>query len=430
MLNTTNSIAHYIQVLIICLMAASLYNESAYVFFAYIIVLQASNIFVLIDNKNRLFFELLGMQSTIIIMAFIVFPRIFVFTENLTPLIAESNPQYVIDANAYIGSLAEKFIGLCAGLLTLASTIIRQRNNLILKSIRISTTIQLVVVLMSMVTCFLYAFARSHLSADITFPIMSFAIALLVLSGSRWSVFVWAICCLSCLLNHEIKLSISLCAILVLGWLYEAGLSRKVVFALGMTGLLVLTVPVLFSASFTSARDNAWEGAQLAIRTKLLLRQTETAHCMDVAFARHWAEPLDISKIPHLFVGLVPRLIWPDKPQISDGRRYTIDYCQRWEASSKPPSSSTLTVMGEPVVVAGKSGAVVALGFILLLGVLNDGLLSRWHSGGVLSLALWPLAVDLDQNFMMYVARLGKGGAVVLLLMVLIIICRRRGLVK
>lgn len=142
-----------------------------------------------------------------------------------------------------------------------------------------------------------------------------------------------------------------------------------------------------------------------AIHYKVWVRQMQTVACFASVVDQHWDAPPTHG--PFYFVGaLVPRVVWPEKPRVPDGGGYARQYCNIPYAM--PAHSSSVTLLGEPLIMAGPVGLLVA-GLVALLMLdrtgavmLRGGVRAAWLG------AVAPWLIDFDQHFTMYVANAVK----------------------
>lgn len=141
---------------------------------------------------------------------------------------------------------------------------------------------------------------------------------------------------------------------------------------------------------------------------KLVYRQAETVYCLE--FARR--SPGD-GNPAYALLGLVPRAVWPGKPDLSQGGRYASQYCG-WSAEDVATTrhSASITLLGEPLIQAGGLGLAVALAAIVAITVWAGWAMMAGGAFGALALALMPWIVDFDQLFALWLANLGKFGLV------------------
>lgn len=144
----------------------------------------------------------------------------------------------------------------------------------------------------------------------------------------------------------------------------------------------------------------------LVLESKFVLRQTDTGNCFRNVIKAHWNEPLIASNQLFWLKGLVPRILWPEKPSLSLGRDYSTRYCGFQEMNVH---SSSITLLGQPVIQGGWMGLILHGGLLL---VALGGLTWFSRNPGSLSsttiVALLPWLIDFDQDFAMYAANAVK----------------------
>lgn len=150
------------------------------------------------------------------------------------------------------------------------------------------------------------------------------------------------------------------------------------------------------------------------LATKLVSRQAETVDCLTGVVRKHFAVHAESSNPFYFASGLVPRVLWPDKPNLSQSGKTVIPYCHAdFAPNLHTDHSASGTLLWEPLAFAGIRGQIAAqaLTFLMLIG------LSRvWINGGAYAaagvLALTPWTIDFDQHFALYIANLAKAGLV------------------
>jgi hypothetical protein len=92
---------------------------------------------------------------------------------------------------------------------------------------------------------------------------------------------------------------------------------------------------------------------------------------------------------------LVPRAVWPDKPVLSLGNRFSVDYLG---LPSDTRSSSAMTMFGEPFMFAGWWGTIAAM---FVLGLLMAWIYRNTASAGLTAIliALVPSLIDIEAQF-------------------------------
>lgn len=215
---------------------------------------------------------------------------------------------------------------------------------------------------------------------------------------------------------HERKIPIFLAAVGVLYWCRLENVSiRKVVN--GGVVCAVVAIAMLQTAEAIRNPITSVLGAEAHGKTKsimflrvidgkLILRQTDTGLCFLNVIKARWNEPFTASNQLFWLKGLVPRIVWPAKPSLSLGRDYSTRYCGFEE---KQAHSSSITLLGQPVIQGGWPGLLLHGG--LLLAVLGGLTWLSRNSGSLSSMtivALLPWLIDFDQDFAMYAANAVK----------------------
>ena len=161
-------------------------------------------------------------------------------------------------------------------------------------------------------------------------------------------------------------------------------------------------------------------------QSKAVYRQTETGFCLDNVLKEHTAEPFAASEQLFWIRGLVPRILWQDKPSLSMGKEYAVKYCLRVERTLGDHSSS-ITLLGQPLIHGGVIGLILHSG-LLILGL---AVVERFNANPAalptaMVAALLPWLMDLDQDFAMYIANAVKFALVMAVVFVPIAIIERR----
>jgi hypothetical protein len=276
-------------------------------------------------------------------------------------------------------------------------------------------------------------------------PLMAFSLAVFAataaLCGGRWMVvaaLAAAVAMATTFATDFVKpalfaVTASLLLFMGLAWLRAA----TILAVLGsIAGLLVVAAILVTLArsgqsltpSFLfSDRSTNFVGG--ALTYKLFARQAATGGCLQRVIDRHLpaAEP---GSPFYFLIAPVPRVLWPDKPNLSLGADYGVRYCDIPPTQPGAPiHSASITLLGEPIIQAGVPGLIVAQG--LTIGVLA-GITLICFRGGLLGLitlaALFPWLADFDQSFALYVANAIKMGLYILpALLVLAWLLRRYG---
>lgn len=252
-------------------------------------------------------------------------------------------------------------------------------------------------------------------AADGIPPTLSFCIVVLVWLGIEdraWrfiSVSAAAVGCAALFTFFNAKPSAFIAVSSLLLWLtYQPGSLRRLgssaAIAFGIISISVVALAEL-RASAGSASPNP--GIPDVIVAKLLARQAETAGCFSNAVERRLLAPPQHS--PLYFLGaVVPRILWPDKPNLSRGDRFATDYCDLPAPqvyNSGFVHSGSVTLLGEPVIAAGLVGLIVAqFSLLVFLGVISIFCLRSKAAGAITLTTLLPWLVDFDQSLALYFA--------------------------
>jgi hypothetical protein len=145
---------------------------------------------------------------------------------------------------------------------------------------------------------------------------------------------------------------------------------------------------------------------------KLVKRQGVSAGCFnkvaDLGFEK------ETGGNPFYFVAaVVPRVLWPAKPNLSRGTEFA-ELCGETGAA-KDGHSESITLLGEPILEDGYRGLVVAeLTLVVVLGALSVFALTGGPVRMLWLVALLPWLIAVEQHFGLYVASLFKMGLILL----------------
>ena len=148
------------------------------------------------------------------------------------------------------------------------------------------------------------------------------------------------------------------------------------------------------------------------LRTKIVTRQATTRFCLQNVINEHRNLPFLIESQTFWIKGLVPRALWPDKPNLSLGNLYAQRYCG-YKPDKKFTTwalqSSSITLLGQPFINGGWIGLplhggilIVGLGVVVFLGR------NPYSLKSVSAVAMLPWLIDFDQDFALYVANAVK----------------------
>ena len=152
--------------------------------------------------------------------------------------------------------------------------------------------------------------------------------------------------------------------------------------------------------------------------SKLIWRQTETGHCFNEVIKRHRDDKFVATKQTFWLEILVPRVVWPSKPNFSLGNVYARTYCGMPEKNTL--HSASITLLGQTFIHGG-NGAALLHGAIVLatLGLASMICFNGTVFHRVIVFALLPWWIDFDQHFALYVGNLVKFGIIMLPFMLL-----------
>ncbi|MEX2450260.1 MAG: hypothetical protein WD407_05335 [Rhodospirillales bacterium] len=205
---------------------------------------------------------------------------------------------------------------------------------------------------------------------------------------------------------------------LVIVWFALSALTlKKRFFVIG--GISVLLALVLTLSPFVRPGESSgWKTSQeksvymvKSFWSQSTSRQLGTGRCLHDVTALHWPDSGEGSAF-YFLAGLVPRMLWPDKPSLSLGQQYAVRYCV-----SAPGSTHTasISLLGEPITQAGRVGLAVAM--IVLVTALSAVTLLALKTTpyGIIALvALLPWLMDFDQHYALYWANSVKMAIIVL----------------
>jgi hypothetical protein len=189
--------------------------------------------------------------------------------------------------------------------------------------------------------------------------------------------------------------------------------------------IFILGMSVRFSGTDWTAKSV--EAVPGILAAKIVARQVESVNCLSGVIRKHSGEVWGTSDPLYFVEGLVPRFLWPEKPDISKSGRDMVKYCDPVFANSLGAThSASATILWEPLAFAGSMGQIVSqtMVFLMLAGLSRVWINSGPYAGvGVLTLSPWTL--DFDQHFALYVANLTKAGLITVAFL-LLLACGRR----
>ncbi len=226
----------------------------------------------------------------------------------------------------------------------------------------------------------------------------------------RAAVLLGAAACFGIHLVSDLaRLPVALFAFLALSIfvLRKYRLGRILNHSLLIAGLIVALTAA--AATYRKARHEASFGIDFVnnIPRKLLWRQTVSAWCLEEARNRHW-EADGTGSYRNLVSGLVPRFLWADKPNLSRGAYYAVEYCRQQVTPSKPHSEA-LTLLAEPLMEGGREGLFVGEAILLAFLGAATWLMFRLGPAGLVSgIAMLPWLTGVEQHMSYYLANCVK----------------------
>ena len=252
-------------------------------------------------------------------------------------------------------------------------------------------------------------------------PVMAFCLLYLVYQATgatkRKKLLVAGVVILSIaslLFVQEGKKPIFIIVAGLLFWLRLKNVSTKNLVIFGVASIfstiVLVQVVQMIRAPFISISTSDGRTPALMFKevlvAKAVLRQTETRYCFHNVIDKHWEQSFVWSDQLFWLKGLVPRILWPEKPDLSSGEEYAKTYCgiKYGEAHS-----ASISLLGEPVIHGGRAGLIVHGGFLILcLGGLVWFSRNPRTLSAITAAALLPWLIDFDQNFTLYVANVVK----------------------
>ena len=131
----------------------------------------------------------------------------------------------------------------------------------------------------------------------------------------------------------------------------------------------------------------------------------------------HADDDFNVAKQTFWLKILVPRVLWPEKPNFSQGAEYAVDYCKMPTLTSH---SASITLLGQPVIKGGVPGLLIH-GSVLLFFLGGATALAFRRPGltRVVIFALLPWWIDFDQDFALYFGNIVKFGLCITPLMLI-----------
>ena len=156
-----------------------------------------------------------------------------------------------------------------------------------------------------------------------------------------------------------------------------------------------------------------------SIAGKVLIRQTVSGWCLEQARARHWNDAAEPDYL-NFVSGLVPRALWPEKPNLSRGMEYAVEYCDAHIARQNPHSEA-LTLLAEPIMEGGARGFFAGEALVLAyVGILSILMMRTGAAGIVTGTAMLPWLTAFEEHLVYYIANCTKMLLIVLPLALLL----------
>jgi len=167
---------------------------------------------------------------------------------------------------------------------------------------------------------------------------------------------------------------------------------------------LVQTVRKPDNSIISSERSSLVSAAEV-VSAKVIWRQMETGYCLHNVVKQHGDNRFALADQFFWIEILIPRLIWPEKPDFSLGSVYAHQYCSVRKGGYH---SASITLLGQPIIKGGFVGALVHGAIVICLLTLLGVLAQASVAGRVFIMALLPWWFDFDQDFAIYVGNLVK----------------------
>lgn len=194
-----------------------------------------------------------------------------------------------------------------------------------------------------------------------------------------------------------------------------AARSPRFIFGFAVFGLLALVAIAYGRYPSALVQFGLVRGVASTFVGKVIMRQWETVDCLTGIVRKHEHNANLATWVETLVAGIAPRVLWPDKPNLSFTGRMVMNYCAFLPKIEKqnPIQSASATLLGEPLMVGGWPALAAAQ---IMLVVILGGFSLAWISGGpiwaVAVLGLTPWLIDFDQHFFLYVTNQAKAGLV------------------
>lgn len=180
-----------------------------------------------------------------------------------------------------------------------------------------------------------------------------------------------------------------------------------VVFALVIIALLQIMQAIRIPhASMLKQETPSSEMFKTVLHAKIVWRQTETRFCLHNVIDEHRGQPFFVAQQFFWLKGLVPRALWPNKPNLSLGNVYAKKYCGQ---PKETITSGSITLLGQPIINGGLIGLLLHGGILITCLGGAAWLTQNPHKlSAIVIVALLPWLIDFDQHFTMFFANAAK----------------------
>jgi hypothetical protein len=170
--------------------------------------------------------------------------------------------------------------------------------------------------------------------------------------------------------------------------------------------IIGLQVAKSTSPAFENTQTSSWTTILNLIGHKVVWRQIDTGYCFQSVIEKHSEDTFIWRNQTFWARALIPRVLWPEKENMSLGSEYSKTYCDpTWNSQH----SASITLLGQPIIMGGTIGLLLHGGF-LFAGLCGLTFASRRYpgTGRIIIVALLPWWIDFDQDFALYIANLVK----------------------
>lgn len=282
-------------------------------------------------------------------------------------------------------------------------------------------------------------FAKSGLGNEIhagAAPVLAFGLSVGVHAFARRGPFAQTgmivaigFCCWSMLQATQAPVAIFMVIALALFWVSVAPPKIRNIFVCAGIAVAALLAIVALKAKIINDREITERPVTVEriLVTKLIERQAVSAGCLKHVVDNYLSS--GISDDPLYFAGaIVPRALWPDKPNLSRGSEFGQRYCGI-PVSAKKSHSETITLLGEPILEAGTGGLAVAIAVVLGLSLLSLRVATGVSTTGLITtVALMPWIATFQQHFALYIANAAKMLVFMVPLIVIVRLAQRRSM--